>query len=244
MIMIHILKKIDLKGYTMIEGFPGIGLVGPMAISYIIDKLGMVYIGYLDRDEFPPLVSIHRRVPMPPIRVYASEKYKIVTIFAEFAVPMEMIYEVSNTVYGFVKENGIKSIFSIGGIPKLDKQDVIFAIGSTGELVKTAENAKLKPIEEGVATGISALLLEYSARDNFDDLGILVPIMQDTIDPKYAEQAIKTINLLLHLKIDTAELEKEAKLIESKIREMIKKHTESHEDLKRSITGSGPSMYA
>ena len=234
----------DLKGYTMIEGFPGIGLVGPMAISYIIEKLGMDYIGYLESDEFPPLVSIHHRMPMPPIRVYASDKYKVVTIFAEFAVPMNMIYDVTNAVYGFINENGIKGILSIGGIPRLDKQDVVFTLASTGDQIKIAEKAGLKPIEEGVATGISALLLEYSARDGFQDTGILVPIVQEMIDPKYAELAIKSINTLLHLKIDTAELEKEAKLIESKIREMIKKHTESHEDLKRSITGSGPSMYA
>ena len=66
MINIKILKKKDLKGYTLIEGFPGLGLVGPMAISYIIDKLGMEYIGYLESDDFPPLISIHHKTPMPP----------------------------------------------------------------------------------------------------------------------------------------------------------------------------------
>ena len=44
MINIKIFKKKDLKNYTLIEGFPGLGLVGPMAISYIIEKLGMDYI--------------------------------------------------------------------------------------------------------------------------------------------------------------------------------------------------------
>jgi uncharacterized protein len=244
MISINLFKKKELKGYTFIEGFPGLGLVGPMAISYIVDKLSMEYIGYLESNDFPPLVSIHRRVPMPPIRVYVSDKYKIITIFAEFAVPIELVYELSGKVYKFIKENGIKDIFSIGGVPKLEEQDAIFVLASTAELVKTAEKAGLKPIQEGVATGVSALLLSSAAMEKFPDVSILVPIMQNVVSPKYAEEAINSLNNLVHLNIDTSELDKEAKLLESKIREMIKKHTESHENYKRAINGSGPSMYA
>lgn len=245
MIKIKILKKKSLKGYTMIEGFPGLGLVGPMAISYIIDKLGMEYIGYLESDDFPPLISIHHRIPMPPIRVYASDKYKIVTIFAEFAMPMELIYTLSNSVYDFVKDNGVTRIFSIGGIPKLESKDsTVFAMASTPELIKSLEKAGLKPVEEGVATGVSALLLTDSTMDKFPDISILVPITQNIVDPKYAEQAINSMNTLLHLDIDTKELQKEAQLVESKIQELIKKHTESHENYKQAISGSGPSMYA
>jgi uncharacterized protein len=244
MISIKMLKKKDIKGYTFIEGFPGLGLVGPMAISYIIDKLGMEYVGYLESEDFPPLVSIHHKVPMPPIRVYTSDKYKIVTIFAEFAIPMELIYELSNSVYKFIQDNGVTRMFSIGGIPKLDAKDVIFALASTADLVKSAEKAGLKTIEEGVATGVSALLLSKATQENFPDLSILVPITQNIIDPKYAEQAINILNTLLHLNIDTKALEKEAKTVEAKIQELIKKHTESHENYKQAISGSGPSMYA
>ncbi len=95
MIEIKLFKDTNFKGYTFIEGFPGAGLVGPMTISYIIDKLQMKYIGYLESDQFPPLVSIHKNQPMPPIRVYATDKGKIITVFAEFAIGMEMISELS-----------------------------------------------------------------------------------------------------------------------------------------------------
>jgi hypothetical protein len=44
-----------------------------MAISYMIDKLQMKYVGYLESESFPPLVSIHKSEPMPPIRVYCRE---------------------------------------------------------------------------------------------------------------------------------------------------------------------------
>ena len=58
MIEIKLFKEQALKGYTLIEGFPGAGLVGPMASSYIIEKLGMEYIGKIESEQFPPIAVI------------------------------------------------------------------------------------------------------------------------------------------------------------------------------------------
>ena len=157
MIEIKMIKDVNLKGCTFIEGFPGIGLVGPMAISYIIDKLNMTYIGYMESDSFPPLVSIHKGEPMPSIRVYYAEKEKLVTIFAEFAIPMALISELTATIYDFVKKNGIPNIYSIGGIPaEPDNNQTPFVIASNSAITKNAISAGLRPIEEGVATGVRA----------------------------------------------------------------------------------------
>ena len=41
MIEIKLFKNYNLSGYTLIDAFPGIGLVGPMAGSYMIEKLEM-----------------------------------------------------------------------------------------------------------------------------------------------------------------------------------------------------------
>ena len=39
------LQKTSLDGYTLIEGFPGMGLVGTIAAKYIVEKLNYEYIG-------------------------------------------------------------------------------------------------------------------------------------------------------------------------------------------------------
>ncbi|MGC8687084.1 MAG: proteasome assembly chaperone family protein [Candidatus Micrarchaeia archaeon] len=245
MINIRMFKKIDAENATMIEGFPGIGLVGPMAISYIVDKLGMDYVGYLESSDFPPLVSIHKGEPIPPVRIYFSQKYKIATVFAEFAMPLEIVYELSEVFYNFVISNKMSRIVSISGIPSADTAaSTTFAISSVPHLNSEAQKAGLKPIAEGVASGVNALLLMKSKLDNFPDVNILVPVAQDLIDPKYAEFAINGLNKLLNLNIDTAELEKEAKEVEAKVQELIKKHSESHKSYKKTIDASGPSMFA
>lgn len=244
MIDIRMFKKMSLQGFTFIEGFPGIGLVGPMAISYMIDKLGMEYVGYVDSHDFPPIVSIHKNTPMPPIRVYASEKSKVVTIFAEFAIPLELTREMSEAVYAMMTSTGISRIFSIGGMPIQTPQSGIYVTASTPALLKEAQKAGLMPIGEGVATGVSALLLVRATIDKLSDINIMVPIEQAIINPKYAKAAIESLKKLMKLSIDTSDLDKEAKLVEAKIREIIKKHAESHDTYKKTVEGSGPSMYA
>lgn len=246
MIEIKMFKQVNLNGFTFIEGFPGAGLDGPMAISYIIDKLDLEYVGYLKSSDFPPLVSIHKNEPMPPIRIYCNsgaKGQKIVTIFAEFAIPLELVSSLSDAVYKFIKDNGITSIYSIGGIPVEKMTSTVFVLASTSKLLATAQSAGLKPVGEGVATGVSALLLINSTFDKLPDMNIMVPIMPGTITPKYAEQAIESLDKLVNLNIDIGELEKEAQEVETKIRDIISKHRESHNTLKKDIY-SGPSLYA
>lgn len=244
MIKINMFKDIKLKGYSFIEGFPGAGLVGPMTISYMVDKLKMKYAGYVEGDNFPPLISIHKRQPVPPIRVYYSEEYKIVTIFAEFAITLDLVSELSDTVYKFICDNGISGIYSIGGIPMQMDTNTPFAVTSNAATAKKAASAGLKPIEEGVATGISALLIIKAAMGNLNEINIMIPVKQNIVDPGYAETAIQSLNKLLNLKIDVTDLDKEAKAVQAKIKEIINKHKESHENYKNAIDNTGPSMYA
>ena len=75
------------QGYTLIEAFPGVGLVGPMAGSYLIEKLKMEQIGQIDSDLFPPIASIHNGMPLFPARIYKHEKFKLVLVMSEFVIP-------------------------------------------------------------------------------------------------------------------------------------------------------------
>ena len=188
MIEIKMQKK-NLDGYTFIEGFPGAGLVGPMAINYLVEKLEMENIGYLESDKFPPLISIHDDVPMHPVRIYISEKLKLLTIFAEFAIPLEMTFDLSNAVYSdIIKKGGINRVVSISGIPTQQEEvpKDVFGVASSKKLVKDViEKNGLKPIGDGMATGVNALILGMAMNDNLEDINILVPINPALIDPIY-----------------------------------------------------------
>jgi len=92
---------------------------------------------------------------------------------------------------------------------------------------------------------VSALLLMKAALDKGNDICIMVPVHQNIADPAYAEIAITSLNKLMNLNIDITDLDKEAKIVQAKIKEIISKHKESHESYKKAVDDtSGPSMYA
>ncbi|MBR9703757.1 hypothetical protein GOV10_06965, partial [Candidatus Woesearchaeota archaeon] len=47
------------KGVTIIEGFPGFGLVGPITTEFLIDHLKTEQIGRFIYDDLPATIAIH-----------------------------------------------------------------------------------------------------------------------------------------------------------------------------------------
>ncbi|MBU4454083.1 MAG: PAC2 family protein, partial [Euryarchaeota archaeon] len=62
------------KNPIIIEGFPGIGLVGNIACQHIIEELGMKYVGSIDSRYFPPLAVLFNGIVYMPVRIYEAPK--------------------------------------------------------------------------------------------------------------------------------------------------------------------------
>ncbi|MGC8710143.1 MAG: proteasome assembly chaperone family protein [Candidatus Micrarchaeia archaeon] len=244
MIQIKLFGKYNFEGYTLLEGFPGAGLVGPMANSYIIEKLNMEYIGYIESDKFPPITAIHDKIPMFPVRIYKEDKYKLIAIISEFTIPTELIYELGSELMDFIRKNNLSNIISIGGIPTQKPTENAFIISSEKDMLQKASSMGIKPIEEGVIAGVSAILLANATEFKIPVINILVEVDPNIMDPKYAEVAITNLKKITDIDINIDELEKEAKLVEAKVREAMKKTRDSHETYKRASEATGPSMYA
>jgi len=245
MIQIKISDGVNLKGYTFIEGFPGAGLVGPMAASYMIEKLDMKCIGYIDSDLFPPIAAVHDGEPMHTVRLYVDEKDKLLIVLSEFTIPQAVIYQLSLEILSFIRKNGMSRIISIGGMPSQKQSEVPYIISSDPEITKKAAKQGIKPITEGVIAGVSALLVMGANELKIPTVNLLVEVNPLIMDPKYAETAIEGLNKITGLKIDLSELEKEAKEVESRVRDIMKKAKDSHEHASSPAEDmSGPPSYA
>ncbi|MDE1762553.1 MAG: proteasome assembly chaperone family protein [Candidatus Micrarchaeota archaeon] len=244
MIGIRMFKDTKLKGYTLIEGFPGAGLVGPMANSYIIEKLNMDYIGFIESDAFPPIAAVHGGVPMFPVRVYKEDRYKLVVIMSEFTIPVETIRELTDELINFVRKQGVSQIISIGGMPTQKPTDVVYGIATTQELMQKLKSAKINVINEGVVAGVSALLLANSVQFGMPVMDLLIPVDPTIMDPKNAVSAIKALKKVINVDISTEELSREAQIVEAKVKEILKKTRDTHESYKNAVDATGPSMYA
>lgn len=244
MMEIRLYKDYDLKGYTFIEGFPGAGLVGPMAVSYMVEKLEIEPAGYIESDLFPPIAAVHNGIPMHVARLYVDTKDRLLMALSEFMIPVNAVYQLGNELLSFARKNGISRIVSIGGMPAQKPGDTAYIITSDKDELKRA--AGMKPIEEGVIAGVSAVLITGAKIFNIPADTLLVPVDPLVMDPKYAEVAIQGLQKLIGLRIDLTDLEKEAKEVEARVREMMKKTKDSHDHYRKTAEEEepGPSMYA
>jgi len=245
MINIRLFKEQNLKGYSLIEGFPGIGLVGPMAASYMIEKLEMEYIGYIDSDLFPPITAVHDGMPMHTSRIYLDSKNKLVVVLSEFTIPSSAVYQLGNELLSFIRKYGIAKIISIGGMPAVKQGNTPYIISSDSSTIKKASSQGIKQIKEGVIAGVSAVLMNLAIEFNIPTTNLLVEINPAIMNPKYAEIAIQGISKITGVEIDLRDLEKESKEVEAKVREMLKKTKDSrYHYQKQAGEETGPSMYA
>jgi len=220
MIKTTLFGKHDFKGYTLVDGFPGYGLVGTIAANYLVDKLKMEFIGYVESNHFPPVSAIHDGKPMPPLRIYKSAKQKLVVFISEFMLPKQLVYTMSETMYEWCNKNKIKKIVSMGGISIRGKQDEVFGLASDPKDLKALGDLGVIPIKEGATTGINALLLiKSSMKGKVPVVSLLAESKPDFVDPLGAALVLTALSDYLDVKIDTQDLIKEASIIESKLKE-------------------------
>ena len=102
-------EVVDLKGATVIAGFPSIGLVSTIAANYLIDALNLKQIGCVTSSQFPALSVVHTGEPLSPVRIYSgpqSNGEKIVVFVSEFKPKPNLINSISETIMKSKYQNG------------------------------------------------------------------------------------------------------------------------------------------
>src|ERR1700687_3695431 len=71
-VRIYELKRVDVEGAIVIDGFPSVGLVSSIVANYLIDTLGMEQIGIVESPAFPTVSLVRNGNPQRPVRIYAG----------------------------------------------------------------------------------------------------------------------------------------------------------------------------
>lgn len=233
--------EFDLKKPILVEGFPGIGLVGTIAASYIVEKLHMDMLGYITSEKFPPIAAVHNKMPLHPARIYKSKKDNLLVLFSEFIIPLQSIHELSERILSWCAERNVRQIISLGGIVVPGQEDVVFGIASTPELVRQLEEAGIKTIKEGATTGVSGVLLADCCSRGFPAVSLLAESKPEFLDPKAAALVIEALKKIVKINVNTQELIAESANIESRMKELIYKARDAHSNYKK-VEEIGP-MY-
>ncbi len=232
---LRIVDKPKLKNPIIIEGFPGIGMIGTIASSYLAEQLGMKLIGYFSSPHFPPIAAIHDYVPVSPARIYASEEHDLVVIFSELVIPAPLVIPLSEQIINFAEKNNAKAIYSYAGIASQTPDDKTYVITSTKKLAEDMRKRKFEPVKEGATQGVSGVLIAECAAAKFPAVNFMVQTASP-LDPRAAAKLIDKTLQLLDIQLDTRPLVQEAEKVESKLKEAMDKMKQMHSDYSKMQT--------
>ena len=222
LIEINEVEKPKLKNPVIIEGFPGIGMVGTISASYLAEKLDMKLIAYISSSHFPPIAAIHNYRPVSPARIYASEKHNVIVLFSEFIIPAEIVYSLSRKLLKYAQDRKARAIYSLAGMASPQPTDKIFGIASTKKMADSLRAQGIELVKEGATQGVSGLLIAECANNNFPAANLLVQT-DSPMEPKGSAKLLKKLSEIIEVPIDVSSLLKEAGTVEQRIKESLEK---------------------
>lgn len=209
---------VNFSGYTLIEGFPGMGLVGTIGAKYLAEKMKFEEIGFIDTNIFIPIIRIHEGTPVNPSRIYINREKKLAIVISEQIIPKYYTEKMAKAIVEWIEENNFARLISLEGINAGEKgQGKIYGIASNPKSLELLKKFNVQPIKEGITTGITSLiLLQLKKDENFEAISLLGNVNLQA-DYKAAATILKKLSELLELKIDTDPLLSEAKKTEKEL---------------------------
>ena len=244
-IEIYELKRMDIRGATVIDGFPSVGLVSSIVANYLINTLNLTQIGIMDSVYFPTVSLVRDGIPNNPVRIYAGEKVgtgpgsmdQMVVFISEFQPPPNLVKPIASMMIDWAQDQRCKMLVSPEGLV-IDRESMemedngadmnVYGIGSTDWMREELARNGVQEFTEGVITGVAGVLLNEGKRRDFNVATLLAEAHPDYPDARAAAKVMELIDkFLLHIDLDVKPLYQEAERIESQLKTIHKQSGET-----------------
>jgi hypothetical protein len=237
-IEIEVLAEPELSDPVLIEGLPGVGHVGKLAVEHLLEEFDSEIVRRVFATEFPPQVTIEDGVA----DLASAEIHAIDVPAADDDDGADLLvltgdhqaqtnaghYRLTDVFLDVAEEFGVERVFALGGVP-------------TGELVEEPSGRGAVSHESGIESleatgvefredepaggvvGVSGLLLGLGGRRGFDVGCLMGETSGYLVDPKSAQAVLVVLEDVLGFEVAFDSLEERAEEMEEvvgKIQEM------------------------
>ena len=217
------IKKVELKNPIIFAGFVGAGLVGPVAINHIIDKLEMREIGVMRSRYLPPSTVFMKGRLRHPFRFYANPDGTICAIICEITLRMEGLYSLVASILDWAEEKGSKEIVILDGVASTEHDEKAYCAAEE-DLVRTMADKNISMIPQGFITGMPGGILNECIIRPIQGLTLLVRANHTKPDPLAAATLVDAVNRVYGTAIDITDLKKEKDKIGADFKELSEKY--------------------
>jgi len=216
------------KNCTLIEGFPGFGLVGTIASEFLIEHLKTEQIGKILFNDMPAMIAIHENKIVEPLGIFYNQKYNVVILHAITAAT-HYEWDMAATIGKLASDLQAKEIISLEGVGSGEDSEGgrVFYYSNSDKNAKVFEKAGIEALKEGIIIGVTGAVLLRVEKTLISCL--FAETHSNMPDSKAAAKIIEALDKYIGMDIDYKPLLEQAQKFEEKLKTILQKSQEAQE---------------
>ncbi len=221
---------------VLVEGLPGVGLVGKLAADHLVEEFDMTYYASCHCDGLPR-VAVYGEddaAVRPPVRLYADEDRDLLVLQSDVPVSTEATTEFAACVTGWLVEHDVTPVYLSGLADEKDDVPSMYGVGTGDGADLLAEHDIDTPTESGMVSGPTGTLLSEASERGIDGVGLIVQANTNFPDPEAARILLtEGIEPLADIDIATDKLVEQADRVAEARQRLAKQMQEANEESTR-----------
>jgi uncharacterized protein (TIGR00162 family) len=235
----------ELTEPVFIEGLPGVGHVGKLAVEHLLEEFDSDLVRRVYSTHLPPQVGVEDGVAQlahAEVHALDADGTDLLVLTGDHQAGDSVgHYGMAATLLDVAEQLGTGMVYTLGGVPTgelIQEYDVIGAV-TTPDRRDTLEAVGVEFREDepaGGIVGVSGLLLGLGERRDLPAACLMGETSGYLVDPKSAQAVLETLQDLLGFEVDFSSLESRAEEMEEVVRKIQEMEqgtpTPSDEDLR------------
>lgn len=181
---------------VLVEGLPGLGLVGKIAADHLVEHFGMEHYASCRCEGLPEVAVFDEdgHGVEPPVRIHGDPGRDLLVLQSDVPVSPSAASEFAGCVTGWLDNRGVFPLY-VSGTERPDHHQVgeISAV-ATGDATDRLSDLDVQtPGERGVISGPTGALLHEAHRTGLDGLGLVVEVSPQFPDPTAAKLLLERV---------------------------------------------------
>ena len=225
--MVRIARRLDgvsLDSPTLVEGFPGVRLVGTLVVDHLVEHLDIAHDANVHCEGIPPVTTYQTdsNELVTPVRRYVDADHDLLAPQSDVPIKPKAATAFADCVTGWFEEEAVLPIY-ISGLPRqVESEPALYGVGAGGAERLAAAGIDT-PAETGLVSGPTGALLAHAVESDTAAVGFVVESDPRFPGPDAATAVIERgIEPIADLDVDTTELRDKAAEIEEARKRILK----------------------
>ena len=229
----------ELSTPVMLEGLPGVGYVGKLAVEHLLEEAEDSLVRRIHSEHLPPRVTIDESgvATLACIEVHhvSIDGVDLLLVAGDQQSQTPVgYYRLTEAILDVAEAFGVQELYALGGVPTGQFTDDYHVLGavSSESMVDDLEaiGVEFRANEPaGGIVGVSGLLLGLGGRRGLGVSCLMGETSGYLVDPKSAKEVLRVLENAIGLSVDFTELETRAEEMEAVVRRIQELHETQYE---------------